>query len=176
MAKTGTLDLAKVDPPVWRILVNDVVYGPYTLGQMRSFVDENRLSPQSKVAMGDGGAFMPASQQEELLKVFEPVVEEEPVRAPDEPANHVIVLKSVAQSRKLMLEVLNEHGRFAEVMPGVFVVRTATKTAKLRDALLAVSDDGDRIIMVNADSGRLAWLGLGDDISGHIHAVWAKKD
>ena len=37
MADTA-LELGEVDPPKWRVLVHGTTYGPYTLGQMQSFV------------------------------------------------------------------------------------------------------------------------------------------
>ena len=55
MASIDPLDLSSIDPPIWRIMVSDVVYGPYTLGQMRAFVDEGRLLASSRVARGEGG-------------------------------------------------------------------------------------------------------------------------
>ncbi|MEM9055472.1 MAG: hypothetical protein AAGB16_09115, partial [Pseudomonadota bacterium] len=70
MTSADALDLSAIDPPIWRMLVNEVVYGPYTLGQMRSFVDENRLSETSQVAAGDGGAFMAADKHEALAFLF----------------------------------------------------------------------------------------------------------
>jgi len=80
MAQDDTLDLGRIDPPIWRILVADVVYGPYTMGQMQSFLRESRLSPQSIVAMGDGGAFKPASEQAGLASCFESTRMRLPVR------------------------------------------------------------------------------------------------
>jgi len=71
MADSTPLDLATIDPPIWRIMVNDAVYGPYTYGQMQSFQAENRLTDTSLVAEGNGGAFLPAMKHTGLQALFE---------------------------------------------------------------------------------------------------------
>jgi len=55
MDNSKPLDLDKVDPCVWRILVADKVYGPFTLGQLRVFILDGRINARSKIAEGDGG-------------------------------------------------------------------------------------------------------------------------
>ncbi len=172
MASDSPLDLARIDPPIWRIMVSDVVYGPYTLGQMRSFVSENRLSLQSQVAMGDGGIFKPASAHPGLAKIFRDKQAPANEAVQLQPANHVIVHKGSPLSRKAILDTLNSFGLFVEVMDGVFLINTDTKTTDLRESLLAECDAEDRILIVNADDSRLAWHGVGDEISAHIHSVW----
>jgi len=60
-------------------------------------------------------------------------------------------------------------------MPGVYLINTTIRTAKLRERLGSVADDADRILIVNADTGRLAWLGLGAETDVHIRSVWKPK-
>ena len=175
MANNDPLDLSKIDPPIWRVMVKNVVYGPYTLGQIRSFILEDRLAVHSALAEGDGGAFMPAGEHPGLSPVFREHFATQKAEAETIPTNHVVITKTAGDSRNRMLSVLNEIGRFAEVMPGVFLINTTIRTAKLRERLGSVADDADRILIVNADKGRLAWLGLGADTDAHIRAVWQKK-
>ena len=54
------LNLSEIYPPVWRVLVKGSVYGPYTLGQMQTFISDRRIGPGTQIAEGDGGAFLPA--------------------------------------------------------------------------------------------------------------------
>jgi hypothetical protein len=171
MSREDTLDLAQVDPPVWRIMVGDVAYGPYTLGQMRSFLGEERLNIHSRVADGDGGAFMPAGEQPGLQSIFREHLTPQ-VNAEAEATNQVVIVRHVEGSRSAMIGVLNELGTFGEVMPGVYLINTTATTKALRDSLTAVSEDGDRILVVNAANGRLGWQGLGPEADTHIRAIW----
>ena len=170
-----TLDLAEIDPAIWRVMVKDAVYGPYTLGQMRSFVLEGRLSINSKTAGGDGGAFIKAGEQPGLTAIFREHFATQKTEAETRPTNHVIIARTPGDSRNRMISVLNELGSFAEVMPGVYLINTTIRTAKLRERLGSVADDADRVLIVNADTGRLAWLGLGPEIDVHIRSVWKPK-
>lgn len=171
MSDEDALDLSEIDPPVWRVMVGDVAYGPYTLGQMRSFVGEQRLNRVSLVAEGDGGAFMAASEQPGLASVFDNAAAVE-AASEAETMRQVVIVRHVEGSRAAMLDVLNELGTFGEVMPGVYLIQTTETTAQLRAQLAAVADDGDRILVVNASNGRLGWQGLSDDAGAHIRAIW----
>ena len=71
MPDKNALDLSSIDPPIWRIMVEEVVYGPYTFGQLQTFTDEGRLSETSKVANGDGGAFSLSREHAELMPFFQ---------------------------------------------------------------------------------------------------------
>lgn len=174
MSDEEALDLAQVDPPVWRIMVGDVAYGPYTLGQMRSFLGEERLNIHSRVADGDGGAFMPAGEQPGLQSIFREHLTPK-VDAVAEATNQVVIVRHAGDSRSAMIGVLNELGTFGEVMPGVYLINTTATTKDLRDSLTAVSEDGDRILVVNAANGRLGWQGLGPEADTHIRAIWDRK-
>ena len=57
----------------------------------------------------------------------------------------------------------------------IFVMTEIPGGARLREKVEAVCVAGDRALIVNAQSGRLAWLGLGPELDAHIRAVW-KKD
>lgn len=176
MSKQDILDLAQVDPSVWRVMVKDTVYGPYTLGQMRSFALEGRLTPSSRTAEGDGGAFIPASEQAALRPLFQLRAARKVADKPASPANHIVVLKSLGDSRNRVIGVLNTIGKFVEIMPETFLLHTATRTPKIRELINEVIDEKDRVVIVNADSGRLGWIGLGPELDSHIRAVWRKPD
>lgn len=172
MVDNDTLDLSKIDPPIWRIMVNDAVYGPFTIGQMRSFAAENRLVRTSLVAMGDGGAFVPATDHAGLLKVFEGKPNDPVAPAPPEPANHVLIYRAEEDIPDALIDALNAHGTFVEVLAGVFLIHSETSTTTLRDELVEASGNADKLILVNANDSRLAWHGLDQTVSAHIHAVW----
>ena len=175
MANSDALDLSEIDPPVWRIMASDVVYGPYTLGQMRGFHGEGRLAAASKVAEGDGGAFLAAREHPALAALFAGRVDAAAVGAVVGEANYLITTRATGDSRAAIIGVLNEVGRFAELMSGTFVLHAAVTIADLRKRLDGVSAPGDKLVIVNASDGRLAWLGLGPETDIHVRSVWKAK-
>ena len=71
MVQKDALDLSAIDPPVWHIKVGDIVYGPYTLGQMRSFAAEDRLRANSSVARGAESTYSAALAYSDLRTLFD---------------------------------------------------------------------------------------------------------
>lgn len=175
MASIDALDLSQIDPPVWRIAVAGVVYGPYTLGQMKSFADEGRIRGHSSVANGDGGAFQTASEHRELSALFAAeTVAPEPKKKPD-PANYLITVRTDGDGRRAMIALLNQVGRFVELMPGTFVLNAPVSVRDLRNQLSTILAERGKFVIVNADSGQLAWMGLGADMDQHARKIW-KRD
>lgn len=175
MSDKNALDLSAVDPAVWRIMVNDVVYGPYTFGQMKSFSEEGRLSDTSKVAFEDGGAFQPAFQHVDLMPLFQ-VAAPDKVRTPEtEPSNFMISVQTDGDGRRAVIALLNEIGRFSELMPGCFILDSETPIRTLRTQLATVLAERGRCVIVNARSGQLAWVGLRPDADAHAKVIW-KRD
>ena len=120
MSDKSALDLSSIDPPIWRIMVEDVVYGPYTMGQMRSFAEEGRLLESSQVAYDDGGAFLNARMLPELCDLFLASPPSPKAEFAPEPANYLVSVQTDADGRRAVISLLNEIGRFSELMPGCF--------------------------------------------------------
>ena len=175
MASNDALDLSQIDPPVWRIKVGDVVYGPYTLGQMRAFIEEGRITAGSSVARGDDGMFVTAGAYMDLVSEFShappPSKEEKPA-----PSNFVVTIKADGDGRRGAISVLNEVGRFSELMTGTFILNAEITAYDLRAQLATVLAERGKFIIVNADTGQLAWMGLGSDADEHARAVWKRGD
>lgn len=176
MASNDALDLSQIDPPIWRIMVSDVVYGPYTLGQMRTFINEGRLSVKSSVARGDGGVFTWAMEHDDLSSLFEdaphiPAADDTPP-----PANFLISVQTDSDGRRAVISVLNQTGRFSELMTGTFILNAEVTALDLRTQLSTVLAERGKFVIVNADSGQLAWMGLGADTDQHARAIWKRSD
>jgi hypothetical protein len=176
MPDKTALDLSAIDPPIWRVMVNDSVYGPYTLGQMQAFCEEGRLRDTSKVAHGDGGAFVPAFQHETLRRLLQPEVTRSEPTADAVQSNYLITLQTDEDGRTAAISVLNEAGQFSELMPGNFILETALTVIELRTQLSTVLAERGRCIIVNARTGQLAWMGLGPDADAHAKLIWTRGD
>lgn len=167
------LDLASLDPPVWHVEVNGKVYGPYTLGQLQGFIQEGRVGRTTLIARGEDFPFVPAGETEALLSSFQTEQDEAPATAAA--SNFIIISRMDAdtplESRAALSRALNGLGRFAEAMPGIFVLRAKMRLPDVRRLIGEVAGEM-RILIVEAREGRLGWLGLGADADRHIRKIW----
>ncbi len=175
MPDKNALDLSSIDPPIWRIMVDDVVYGPYTMGQMQSFAEEGRLLETSQVAQDDGGAFLLARAHPDLMSMFQ-APSYEPAAEPElAPANYLVSIQTDGDGRRAVIALLNELGKFSELMPGCFIVHSASSVVELRAQLSTLLAERGRCVIVNASTGQLAWMGLTTDANTHAKLIW-KRD
>lgn len=171
MSDETALNLSEIDPPQWRVLVSGTVYGPYTMGQVQGFVRERRIGANTKVAEGDGGAFRMAAEHAALTPLFGTGAETGSAE-PGEPANYLIIARLAGTGEMQLISALNRLGRFAEVMPGVWALRSTARQARVRERLQATVAPGDQVMIANASTGRLAWLNLGPEADVHIRRIW----
>ena len=169
MPRSKPLDLSEVDPSIWRVLVSDEVYGPYTLGQIRQFIKEGRISARSKIAEGNNARFIQASDCAKLSLAFSIPSQDSPQA---KPANLVVIAQLLDDDRALV-GALNQLGSFGEAMPGVFLLKSSIRLSEIHTRLSAAITEGEKIMVVDASNDRLAWLGLGSDADEHVHAVWS---
>ena len=175
MSDKNALDLSSIDPPIWRIMVDSAVYGPYTFGQLQTFVDEGRLNEASKVANGDGGAFLLARAHAELMPLFQAQPKTAAPVTQEEPSNYFLTVQTDGDGRRAVIMFLNEVGTFSELMPGSFILTSSQTIVELRAQLSTVLAERGRCVMVNARTGQLAWMGLKPDADAHAKLIW-KRD
>ena len=175
MPDKNALDLSSIDPPIWRIMVEEVVYGPYTFGQLQTFADEGRLSEMSKVANGDGGAFLLAREHAELMPFFQARPDAPKPEQNTELSNYFITVQADGDGRRAVIAFLNEAGTFSELMPGSFILSSTETIVELRASLSTILAERGRCVIVNARTGQLAWMGLKPDADAHAKMIW-KRD
>lgn len=170
MTRSKPLDLNQVDPSIWRVLVSDEVYGPYTLGQVRRFIKEGRIKPKSKIAEGDNARFVPAISCPKLGSAFK----SDTIVAPQSKLANLVIIAQLIDDDRRIVHALNQMGSFGEAMPGVFLLRSSMKLSEIHTRLSTATADGEKVMVVDASNDRLAWLGLGDDADTHLRTVWSK--
>ncbi len=162
MATSQTLDLSKIDPPVWRVLAGGDVFGPFTLGQIKAYLEEGRVQPGTPLARGDGAPFRPAVE-------FDTVFAGHDTR-PNGPRNFLLVLPQGASDT--LLGRLAELGACLEATAGVFMIRARLPISEMRAAIAPLA--GGEMILVDASANRLAWSGLDPQSDRALRALWSR--
>ena len=175
----SALDLSEVDPPIWRVLIQNTAYGPYTLGQMAAFIAEGRVGLHTKVAKGDGAAFVDAETVSSLQPALREKMSSQDSAAPEddgEPHNYLVITRLSAGGNDTLMHTLNNLGSFGEAMPGVYVLRSASRLAKIQSMLRKLTGARDKVLIVDASTNRLGWFNLGPEADVHLRSIWEKPD
>lgn len=171
----AALNLAELDPPVWHIMSRDKAHGPFTLGQIQSFADSGKIGPMTRISSGDGEPFVTALDQPALRARVEAVFASRATRRA-EASNFVIISGPDAgagtQRRFALGAALNQLGRFAEPMPGSFILRSNHPITDVRRALTAAAPEGTQLVIFESRDARLGWSGLSAQGAEALRAVW----
>lgn len=169
MPSDTPLDAPNIDPAAWKVRVGEKVYGPFTLRQMKVFVAEGRVAAHTLVSQHEASSFRQAVE----YGVFaEAISRAEAQKETALPSNYLIVTQIAETTSAPATSILNALGRFIEVAPGVFILRSKVRIGKVRALMDTICESRDRLIIVDASHNRLAWLGLGPETDIHIRAVW----
>ena len=61
-------------------------------------------------------------------------------------------------------------------MAGTFILNAEITAYDLRTQLSTVLAERGKFVIVNANTGQLAWMGLGADTDQHARAIWKRDD
>lgn len=169
----NTLNLADLDPPVWHIMGQGKAHGPFTLGQLQAFADAGKINPLTRISAGNGEPFLPALDHAPLRPRIETFLETRAARRA-EASNFVIITGPDAgiERRHAIGAALNALGRFAEPMPGTFILRSGRALADVRRALTAAAPEGTQLVIFESRDARLGWSGLSVQSADSVRAVW----
>ena len=173
-----SLDLGRVDPPVWRVLIKDVAYGPYTLGQMQAFIDEGRVGMQTRVAKGEHAPIVAAESAKELQPALRKKYVSRPTADDDHseaPRNYVVIAQLAGSTNDELARQLNAYGSFGETLPGVYLLRSRTRLSLIQKGLQSITNIRDRVLIVDATNDRLGWFNLGPESDVYMRTIWDKK-
>lgn len=169
------LNLADLDPPVWHVMGRGKAHGPFTLGQLQAFADAGKINPLTRISAGHGEPFLPALEHAPLRPRIEAFLETRAARR-TEASNFVIVSGpdsgAGTDRRHALGAALNALGRFAEPMPGTFVLRSGRALADVRRALTAAAPAGTQLMIFESRDARLGWSGLSPRSADTVRAVW----
>ena len=175
MGSPDPIDLSDIDPRIWRVKAGEAVYGPYTLGQLRHYVIEGRIAAHTLIAEGVGD-YVPAPEHPPIKAALDAMAEKTAERPTGQATNFFIMVQSEG-STGAIVQAISEMGSFVEAFPGALLLRTDLRLSKVRSRLKQVSKTGDKIVIVDAKSNRLAWSGLQPDQDVAVREHWnAEQD
>ncbi len=169
------LNLADLDPAVWHVMGQGKAHGPFTLGQLQAFADAGKIGPLTRISAGNGEPFLPALDHAPLRPRIEAFLETRAARRA-EASNFVIISDpdsgAGTHRRHALGAALNALGRFAEPMPGTFVLRSGHAVADVRRALAAAAPEGTPLMIFESRDARLSWSGLSIQSADSVRSVW----
>lgn len=175
MAANSPLDLSKLDPMVWRVLSRGETHGPYTRAQIEGYVREGRIGPGTKVSAGEGIPFLAASHIPALSPLFDEILEQRK-SAMAGLSNFIIILTPTdadfGDHRSAVSRELNALGKFAETVPGAFILRAHSRVHDVRKSITDKIGHDVPLIVVEARDGRLAWQGLDISMDKRLRGIW----
>jgi len=176
MSRNEILNLSEVDPPVWHVMSGKISYGPYTLGQLQRLIQEAKLKQSSKVAEGDGGTFRPAIEHKAIQRLFSlysvPKSQDQPEARKMASKRFLLTISNAEQAPCEIHAALNEICVFIELFPGTFTLHSDRRLADIHKQIRSACQTGDRFILAEIPTGRLAWHGLPADTGDHIREIW----
>jgi hypothetical protein len=171
----SALNLAELDPPVWHIMSQTKAHGPFTLGQLQSFAGAGKIGPLTRISSGNGEPFLPALDHPSLRARIEAALDNRNARRA-EASNFVIVSGPDSGAgtlrRHALGAALNTLGRFAEPIPGTFVLRSDRPLTDVRRTLASAAPEGTQLMIFESRDAKLGWTGLSSQGAEAVRAVW----
>jgi hypothetical protein len=129
----------------------------------------------TRISSGDGEPFLPALDHAPLRGRIEAAPESRSVRCA-EASNFVIVSgpdSGVGPIRRHALAAsLNTLGRFAEPIPGTFLLRSDRPLSDVRRSLASAAPDGTQLLICEPRDAKPGWTGLFSEGAEAVRAAW----
>lgn len=173
----------------WYVSAKDQVFGPYSHEQMRDYVVQRRVAPQSQVRIGAAGSFIPAAQHAALAKLFEV---EDPTSAgthkdvgkPGRPSPHAasiadervsnfVVIVDLKSGSRLQFEAeIKKLGRMFRLNPMVWLLQSELSSNAIKTSLAPYAGPEDPLLIIDAGRNRMAWHNLGVFDASSVRDLW----
>lgn len=177
---------------MWFVSVGGRPYGPYPLDQMRGFIAEGRVLPQSLVGQPDseslgpagddpilGPLFMPApartSAVSQQLKPADPMPRKFGHDDSTEELSHIVIIADMKSgSINGLEETIFNLGQVSPLLPQVWILTTNRSVNGVRNALMQKLGKIDMLFLVDATHDKVAWHNFGPEAESRIRRVWTR--
>ena len=174
----------------WTLKANGNIYGPYTLDQMRTYVNQGRLAAHSLVARTGSDDHRPAAEYDDLAPFFRSTPQR-PVfftaegdvgaqgfgrsEAPSSAAAHFIIIADM-KSRSIsgVEEEIFKCGQAYAIMPQAWLLSSDMSINAIRNALVQKLGRIDMLFIIDASRNKAAWFNYGPEADARIRRIWLK--
>ncbi|MDI3246899.1 MULTISPECIES: hypothetical protein [Pseudoalteromonas] len=90
-------------------------------------------------------------------------------------ANNLIIsydLNSPGQDYEKIFEKIKSLGSWAKVQKSLWYVNSSLSAASARDAVSAVMDSNDSLIVIDSTNNNAAWTGINEEVATHMTNNW----
>lgn len=161
----------------WYVKAGQKAYGPYSAQRMTAFIHEGRVTAETLVGPSASGPWSEAGADltlaSSLLRRSEGL-KLDPARHVDEIeiADMIIHVSYLSGEEARVRETLANLGRWTELMPGLYALRTRKTASTVRNAVARELGSGDRLFIVDSSRHRTAWHNLGPEAEARLRVVW----
>lgn len=177
---------------MWFVSVEGRSYGPYPLDQMRGFIAEGRVLPQSLVGQPESESLGPAIDDPILGPLFRPVsarasAVSQPLKLSEpaprkfgqddatEETSHIVVIADMKSgSINGLEEAIFNLGQVSPVLPQVWILTTNRSVNGVRNALMQKLGKIDMLFLVDATHDKIAWHNFGPEAESRIRRAWTR--
>jgi hypothetical protein len=181
----------------WSINVSGQMYGPYTWEQMRSFVHEGRLAPQSLIAREGSNDWREAQQDRDFAGLFALRSKSDPeiltfafgARPSDVSATSsndgsteikekagsqfVVFMELKSSTSQRLEETINSLGPNYRLKDNnIWIISTDQSVNLIRNRLMKECGKTDSVLVIDASRAKAAWFNFGPEADVHIRRIW----
>jgi hypothetical protein len=170
---------------LWYVQAAGQVWGPYTEARMADFLAEGRVGAATLVSPWRAGPFTAARDMlqpsatapatpsvTQAIPVTEPALANVATHKPG-PGRPLLVWAGVAESRRSAFQAsLSGFGPWAQLRPGLWLVRAGTDAAGLRNALSRGLAATEALLVVEAPLASAAWFNLAQTAERELRQFW----
>jgi hypothetical protein len=160
----------------WWVKAGEKVYGPYTRAQMARFVGEGRVIASTMVSTNPASEWTEARHSQGLRTALHEARgafrAKSGVKPEPGPANVLVWAEMNSGSSRRFEHELRQLGAVADIVPGLYMVRTTHTAGTMRNVLSQVLERGDKVMVLDATRDRLAWFNLGPEVDVRLREVW----
>ncbi len=162
--------------PQWFVQVQDRLYGPYGLEQMRAFAAQNRLGRQTMTSRTRQGPFACAADDPALAGLFPDMPGASPGQEQITAQRQLVVMAAVSEdSFPAFMQSLSGFGTAIEVFKNFWLLKAPFTAEQVRNALSRDLSKQDAVFIADASHGASSWFNVGQTLDARIRQFWLQQ-
>ena len=176
---TSTAQAHAAKPERWQMKIGRSVYGPYTDEQMAKLAEQGLLAPHSRIAKYGSTNWDRASADPIIAEIFGKKYRqksdddsEHTPTAENQPTNFALFLDIASNSNIDLFQAIRNLGPASRISGSCWLVKSERSAGAIRNALVPLMANSDRLLVIDTSQSKLAWFNLGPEADAKIRKVW----